>query len=422
MDTTIPHTALITNDAVVFGIIMTILALVFYTSGKKTGFWLKFYRFVPSVLLCYFIPALLNSFGIISGENSSLYSMASRYLLPASLVLLTLGIDMKGLKRLGPKAIYMFFAGTFGIIIGGPVAFAIVGSTFPDTLRFGTEETWRGFSTIAGSWIGGGANQAAMLEVFGASKTLFAQMIAVDVLVANIWMGVLLYSVQHRDRINRWLRADNSDIIELEQRMEDLSHEKGEIATGTRDWMILLGLAFGATALSHAGGDFIAPWFAENYPAMAQYSLTSGFFWIVIIATTIGMFLSFTKARHLESRGASNIGSLFLYILVATIGMSMDLIAIFDNPKFFLIGIIWILIHVIVMLIVARIIKAPLFLIAVGSQANVGGAATAPIVASAFNKFLAPVGVLLAVLGYAVGTYGGYLCGLLLQWVSGVLS
>lgn len=421
METTLTNHALITNDAVVFGILMTILALIFHTSGKKSGFWLKFYRVIPSVLLCYFIPALLNTFGVISGENSDLYFIASRYLLPASLVLLTLGIDLQGLKKLGPKALYMFFAGTFGIIIGGPIALALVGSAFPDILHFGEEETWRGLSTISGSWIGGGANQAAMLEVFGASKTLFAQMIAVDVIVANIWMGVLLYSVQHRDRVNRWLGADNSAIIELEQRMETLSLENKSTSTGTREWMILLGVAFGATAIAHLGGDFIAPWFAENYPATAQYSLTSGFFWLVIIATTIGLFLSFTKARKLEQIGSSDMGSLFLYVLVATIGMSMDLKSVLDNPKFFLIGIIWIGIHIIIMLVVAKIIKAPIFLVAVGSQANIGGAASAPIVANAFNKFLAPVGVLLAVLGYAVGTYGAYICGLLLQWVSGIL-
>lgn len=422
MDTPSTTTTLITNDAVVFGIIMIILASIFYTSGKKSRFWTKFYRFVPSVLLCYFIPALLNSFDLISGEESNLYAMASRYLLPASLVLLTLGIDIKGLRRLGPKAIYMFFAGTLGIVMGGPLAFTVVGSVFPDTLYFGAEETWRGLSTISGSWIGGGANQAAMLEVFGASKTLFAQMIAVDVLVANLWLGALLYSVQHRDRINRWLRADNSDIIALEKRMETISKEKEGIATGTRDWIILLGIAFGATALSHVVGDFLAPWFLEHYPSMTQYSLTSPFFWIVIIATTIGLALSFTKVRKWESRGASDIGSLFLYILVATIGMSMDLKAVLNNPKFFLIGILWILFHIVIMIVVARAIRAPLFLIAVGSQANVGGAATAPIVASAFNKFLAPVGVLLAVLGYAVGTYGGYICGLLLQWIFNILT
>ena len=422
METTPVNTALITNDAVVFGILMTILALVFYTSGRKEGFWNKFYKYVPSVLLCYFIPALFNTFGIISGENSGLYSMASRYLLPASLILLTLGIDMKGLRRLGPKSIIMFFAGTLGVIIGGPIAFATVGSIFPDIFFFGEEETWRGLSTVSGSWIGGGANQAAMLEVFGASKTLFAQMIAVDVIMANIWLGILLYSSQHRDKINRMLRADNSEIIALEQRMEKMHLERGVRETGTSDWMVILGVAFGGTALSHFLADYIAPWIDANYPQLAQYSLTSGFFWIVIIATTFGLFLSFSKAKNLESYGASNIGSLFLYVLVATIGMSMDLKALFDNPRFFFIGGIWIIIHALVMIIVARIIKAPLFLIAVGSQANIGGAASAPIVAVAFNKFLAPVGVLLAVLGYAVGTYGAYICGLILQWVSGLMT
>src|SRR5690606_26430534 len=422
METTPVNTALITNDAVVFGILMTILALVFYTSGRKEGFWNKFYKYVPSVLLCYFIPALFNTFGIISGENSGLYSMASRYLLPASLILLTLGIDMKGLRRLGPKSIIMFFAGTLGVIIGGPIAFATVGSIFPDIFFFGEEETWRGLSTVSGSWSGGGANQAAMLEVFGASKTLFAQMIAVDVIMANIWLGILLYSSQHRDKINRMLRADNSEIIALEQRMEKMHLERGVRETGTSDWMVILGVAFGGTALSHFLADYIAPWIDANYPQLAQYSLTSGFFWIVIIATTFGLFLSFSKAKNLESYGASNIGSLFLYVLVATIGMSMDLKALFANPRCFLIGGIWIIIQALVMIIVARIIKAPLFRIAGGSQANIGGAASAPIVAVAFNKCLAPVGVLLAVLGDAVGTYGAYICGLILQWVSGLMT
>ncbi|MFC6100559.1 DUF819 family protein [Olivibacter domesticus] len=409
---------LITNDAVVFGILMIILALVFYTSGLKSGFWNRFYKIIPSVLLCYFIPALLNTFNLISGEKSSLYNMASRYLLPASLLLLTIGIDIKGLRRLGIKAVIMFFAGTLGVMLGGPIAFTIVGSAFPDILHFGNEDTWRGLATIAGSWIGGGANQAAMLEVFGASKTLFAQMIAVDVLVANIWMGLLLYGAQRKDKIDKWLRADNSALSQLEERMEALHLQEKVTNTDTRHWMVLLGIAFGVTAVSHACADVIAPWFEVNYPSSAQYSLTSSFFWLIILVTTLGMLLSFTKVKRLENYGASNIGSLFLYILVATIGMSMDLKALFDNPKFFLVGIIWILTHIVIMLIVARIIRAPFFFVAVGSQANIGGAASAPIVAAAFSKYLAPVGVLMAVLGYAVGTYGAYICGLILQYIS----
>jgi uncharacterized membrane protein len=148
--------------------------------------------------------------------------------------------------------------------------------------------------------------------------------------------------------------------------------------------------------------------------------LNSAFFWIVVIATAIGLALSFTKARDLEGVGASRMGSVLLYVLVATIGMQMDLGAILDNPILFLIGFIWILFHASIMILVAWLIKAPFFYVAVGSQANIGGAASAPIVASAFDPSLAPVGVLLAVLGYAIGTYGAYLSGLMMQWLSGM--
>jgi uncharacterized membrane protein len=414
--------ALITNDAVVLGLLLVILALVFYTVGSKKSFWQKFYKIIPSILLCYFIPALLNTFNIVSGESSGLYTVASRYFLPASLVLLTIGVDIPALRKLGGKAIIMFFAGTVGVMLGGPLIFFIIGSLYPDTLMYGEEETWRGLSTISGSWIGGGANQAAMLEVFGASKTLFAQMIAVDVLVANVWMGLLLYGSQHRNRINRWLKADNSAITELEKKMELIELTSEVKKRGTREWIVLCGVAFGITGISHFAADLIAPFFAANFPGSAKYSLTSTFFWLVVIATTLGILLSFTKARQLEATGASDIGSVFLYFLVATIGMNMNLGAILDNPIFFLIGGLWILVHMIILLIVARIIRAPFFFVAVGSQANIGGAASAPIVAAAFNKYLAPVGVLLAVLGYAVGTYGAYVSGLLMQWVDGILK
>ena len=412
---------LITNDAVVLGILLLILAAVFYTSGLKNKGWIRFYSFVPTVLLCYFVPALLNTFNIISGTESKLYMVASRYFLPASLILFTIGVDLNALRRLGGKSIIMFFAGTAGVMIGGPLAFLLIGSIFPDILMFGDEEVWRGLATISGSWIGGGANQAALLEVFGASKTLFAQMIAVDVLVANLWMGLLLYSSQHNAKINKWLKADTSAITALEQKMEEIQNEKGGRKTGTREWMIILGVAFSLTGISHFGADLIAPYLAANYPQLEQYSLTSGFFWLVVIATTLGLFASFTRVRKLETLGASNFASIFLYFLVATIGMSMDLKALLDSPKLFLVGIIWISIHAAIIILVARIIRAPLFFLAVGSQANIGGAASAPIVAGAFNKYLAPVGVLLAVLGYAVGTYAGYLTGLSLQYISNFL-
>jgi uncharacterized membrane protein len=411
---------LITNDAVVFGLLMSILAFVFATSASKRPFWIKFYRIVPSVLLCYFIPAVLNSMGIISGESSGLYKIASRYMLPASLVLLTVSIDLKGILKLGPKALIVFLAGTVGVMIGGPIALFTVARFFPDILAgTGPDELWRGLSTIAGSWIGGGANQTAMLEVFGASPALFSQMIAVDVLVANIWMAVLLFWAAKPEKIDRLFNADSSAIQELQEKVE--KYRAGIMRMpNLSDTMKILGVGFAITGLSHWIADIVAPFIGTNYPNLKQYSLDSTFFWIVVIATTGGLLLSFTKARELEGVGASRLGSVLLYILVATIGMQMDLGAVLDNPVFFLIGIIWIIIHMLTMLIVAYLIKAPFFYVAVGSQANIGGAASAPIVASAFNPSLAPVGVLMAVLGYALGTYGAYLSGLVMQWVYGL--
>lgn len=411
---------LISNDAVVFGLLMAILAFVFATSASKNAFWVKFYTYVPTVLLCYFIPAVFNSLGIISGESSNLYKVASRYLLPASLVLFTISIDLKGILKLGPKALTMFLTGSVGIMLGGPFALMVVGFFYPEIYAgTGPDEIWRGLATISGSWIGGGANQTAMLEVFGASPTLFGQMIAVDVLVANLWMAFLLYWAAKPEKLDRFLKADTKGIYELRDRIA--KYREGILKIPTLgDTMLILGFGFGVTGLSHLCADFLAPWFEANHPQLNQYSLNSAFFWIVVIATTAGLVLSFTKARDLEGAGASRMGSVLLYVLVATIGMQMDLGAVLDSPVFFLIGILWMIFHVTLMIGVAWLIKAPFFYVAVGSQANVGGAASAPIVASAFDPSLASVGVLLAVLGYALGTYGGYLSGLIMQAISGM--
>jgi len=410
--------ALITNDAVVFGILMATLAGIFITSNSEHPFWKKFYTYIPALLLCYFIPSIYNSLGIISAQESDLYFVASRYLLPASLVLLTLSIDFQGIINLGPKAIIMFASATIGIVLGGPLAIIIVGSVNPEIIAGeGANEIWRGLSTVAGSWIGGGANQAAMLEVFQPSDELFSAMVTVDIIVANIWMAFLLYGAGISKRVDKWFKADASAIDELQQRIEDYRASIARIPSYL-DIVKFLTVAFGITAIGHFGADIIAPWIDENAPQLRDLSLNSSFFWLIVIATTGGLLVSFTKARKLEGAGASKVGSLFIYILVATIGMNMDVMAIFENPGFFAIGLVWILIHVTILLTVGKLIKAPFFFVAVGSQANIGGAASAPVVASAFHPSLAPVGVLLAVLGYALGTYGAYLCAILMQYVS----
>ena len=406
---------LINNDAVVLGLLLSVIASVLITSNSENLFWKKFYKFCPPLLLCYFIPSILNSFNIISGKTSNLYFISSRYLLPTSLVLLTLSVDFPEIKKLGSKAIIMFCTGTIGIIAGGPLSVLIVSKLSPSLIHdLNMSEVGNGLVTIAGSWIGGGANQAAMKEIFNVQDDIFSIMIAVDVIIANIWMAILLYGVGINKNIDELLGADSSAINKLKRKVEEYRVQIARIPT-TVDTIKIISVGFGITSIAHMGSDIITPLILTNAPSLAKFSLTSSFFWLIVISSSIAVLISFTSLRNLEGVGASSMGNIFIYILVATIGMKMNIASIFENSGLFIIGFIWMTFHALLLMAVAKLIKAPFFFIAVGSQANVGGAASAPIVASAFHPSLAPVGVLLAVLGYAIGTYGAWICGIFIQ-------
>lgn len=410
-------TALVTNEGVVTGLLLAILGLIFYTQSSQHPFFQKFYRFVPALLLCYFLPSLLNTFNIVNGETTVVTDITMDYLLPACLVLLTLSLDFKAIIGLGSKALILFLTGTLGIVIGGPIALLLVASVFPEMLGgAGPDAVWRGMTTIAGSWIGGGANQAAMKEVYQVGGDIFSAMVTVDIIVANLWMAVLLYMAANAKQIDTRTGADTSAIDAIRQRVEAYQAEHVRNPS-LRDLMLILAVGFGVAGLAHWLADWIAPAIGTHLPYLSRFSLNSLFFWVIVLATAGGIILSFTRVRSLEAAGASKIGSVFVYILVASIGLHMDITAIVDAPKYFLIGAIWMLIHAGLMLSVAKMIKAPVFYMAVGSQANVGGAASAPVVASAFHPSLAPVGVLLAVMGYALGTYMAYLAGQILRVV-----
>ena len=413
--------ALFTNDAVVLGILVVVLALVFYTSGLENKGWQRFYTFFPPLLLCYFVPAILVwPLGLIYDPDDSLYYMSSRFLLPAALILLCLNIDFKGLIRLGPKALIMFFTATAGIVLGGPIAILFLHYVTPGLIDMDPHDLWTGMSTIAGSWIGGGANQTAMKEIFDVDDTIFSSMVVVDIIVANIWMAVLLYGAGITKRVDRWLKADASAIDELRKTLDEYRAAVEEIPTTTQ-LFIMLGVGFGGVALAHAGADLIVPMMdgvRETLIAWKLQSLLSPFFWMIVIATTVGLTLSFTRFRKFEGYGASKWGSIFIYVLVATIGMKMNFKEIVENAGLFLLGGVWMLTHIVLLIVVAKLIRAPFFFVAVGSQANVGGAASAPVVASAFSPSLSAVGVIMAVMGYALGTYFAIVCAFLMQSVS----
>jgi len=427
---------LITDDTVVFGLLALSLGLIFLTSSLKKGFWKKFYGIIPAVLMCYLLPALFSSFGVIAEtwhtvdetgvvtiHGSRLYYMASRYLLPAALVLMTLSIDIKAITNLGFKALIMFLTGTAGIVIGGPIAILIVSLFSPESVGGNDfDAIWRGLSTIAGSWIGGGANQAAMYEIFKYTPEKYGGMVLVDIFVANVWMAIILLGVGKTKRIDKWLKADTSAIEKLKIKVTAFTEKITRVPT-LADYMVMLGLAFAAVGFSHFFGGHISSYLKNNIAAVGDPTnflsfLGSGFFWMVVLATAAGIAFSFTKAKNYEGAGASKIGGMFIYILVATIGMKVDLGRVLENPGLIAIGFIWITIHAALMIGVAKLIKAPYFFLAVGSQANVGGAASAPVVAAEFHPSLTSVGVLLAVFGYVAGTGGALLCAYLMKVAS----
>lgn len=410
-------TALITNDAVVLGLLAVILGGVFWASNLSHPWVKRFFTVIPALLLCYFLPSLLTTFGVVDPETSQLYFIASRFLLPAALVLLTVSADLPAIAGLGPKAVIMFFTGTVGVMIGGPVALLLTSWIAPDLLGAGPEAIWRGMATVAGSWIGGSANQTALYEIYGAGPDIFSIFIAVDVVVANIWMAVVLWIAANQKKVDKLFRADASAVDRVRDKAEAYELETARIPS-LKDLIFILAVAFGAVGLSHAIADPLSAWFGATFPWAQRLSFDSSFFWLVFIATVIGVALSFTGARKLQGPGAAKVGSVFVYMLVATVGLNMNIGAILDSPVYFLIGAVWMLVHVALMFAMAFLIRSPSFFLGVGSMANIGGAASAPVAAAAFHPSLAPVGVLLAVLGYIIGTAAGWFTGLVMMQIA----
>ncbi len=433
-----------TDDFVVFGILMLILGLVFYTSSSEKAYWKKFYMIFPSLLMCYLLPSILSSLNIISPEwnvvdaagnfvtdenlkpvtaKLSIYKVASRVLLPAALILMTLSIDMKALFSLGNKALIMFLTGTVGVIIGGPIAILIVSAFSPETVGgAGFDAVWRGLSTLAGSWIGGGVNQTAMLEIYQYNQEKYGALVLVDIVIANIWMALLLYGVGKKEIIDKWFQADTTAIETLKEKVTAYTASVSRTPSVT-DYMIVFGLTFGAVGISHWAGVVIPEALISVFPSVGEKSgmlstFSDSFFWMITVATMIGVGFSFTSIKNYEGMGASKLGSVLIYILVASIGMRMDLSSVISNPGLLVVGVIWISVHGLLLIIVGKLIKAPFFFFAVGSQANIGGAASAPIVANEFHPSLASVGVLLAIFGYIIGTYGAIISAVLMEMVS----
>ena len=359
------------------------------------------FKYLPTVIWIYFLPMFSTTLGIIP-ESSALYDWIKTYLLPPALILLLLSANLPALAKLGPKAIFMMLIGTIGVVVGGAISLALLGPWLP-------ADAWQGMGALSGSWIGGSVNMIAVGTSIGTRDDLFGIMIIVDTVVGYGWMGVVIFFSAYQQRLDDWNGVDTTLIDELNTQMKEVMN------TGRRPMEF-----FDLVTILTVGmvGGFIALKFGQWLPDLGR--VITSFGWTIIIVSALGIILSLTPLSDLEKAGASHIGNIFLYLLLATIGAKANLNAILEAPLFLLVGVIWIIIHALILFIGGRLIKAPMFLIATSSQANIGGVVSAPIVATVYQKSLAPVGLLMGVMGNVIGIYFGLFTAWVLSLIAGI--
>jgi len=391
-------TPLIQEPMAVFGYLAAVFAVIFWISELPA--LQKLFRITPAVIYCYFVPTLSTTVGIIP-MASPVYDWMTRYLLPVALLLLMITVDLKSILKLGRTALIMVTAGSIGIMIGAQIAYLAFAHWLPP-------EGWKGLAALTGSWIGGTANMVAIAESVGTPDAIMGPIIVVDTVVGYGWMGVLLFLSAWQALFDKRLSADTSALAETNQLLAELDTHRRP--TELRDIAIILGLGFAGAILSVQLGAVL--------PVLGDPTIISHTTWAVLIVVTGGLLLSFTPVRNLEEAGASKVGYAALYLLLTAIGAQGNLLEVLSAPAFFFAGVLVITVHVAVMLVTARLIKAPFFFVATGSVANIGGAGTAPIVASVYHPAMAPVGLLMAVVGYILGIYGA----LGAAWMLGALA
>jgi len=373
-----------------------IIGFIFYLDSKEIFSGL--FKYLPTVIWIYFLPMFSTTLGILP-ESSMLYDWIKTYLLPPALILLLLSSNFTALKKLGFKAISIMFIATISVVIGGIVSFGIFSSWLPDN-------SWKGLGALSGSWIGGSANMVAVGASIGTPDDLFGIMIIVDTIVGYGWMGIVIFFSAYQERIDRWNGVETSLIDNINIQMSDIESKRRPTRFIDLIAIVSIGMIGGYFSL------IIGEWL----PDLGR--IVTSFGWTIIIVSILGIILSLTPLSDLENAGASHIGNFFLYLLLATIGAKANLTSIIYAPVFLLVGICWITVHAAILFMGGRLLKVPMFLIATSSQANIGGVVSAPIIATVYQKSLAPVGLLMGVLGNIIGIYFGLLTAWILSWIS----
>jgi len=377
-------------------VLVCIEAAILFIDSLPVG--KKLFRFLPSMFWIYCVPMLANTVGILPAE-SSIYGIITRWVLPGSLVVLLLSADIRGIVKLGPTALGVMAASVAGIMIGAPAVMLIYRHWLP-------ADAWQAVGTLSGSWIGGSANMVAVGEGIGIPEAIYQLLVITDTIIPYAWMGLLIALSAHQQKFDRWNKSNTKLLDDLVKHANNNSESKIARYTPVGTIVIL------AIAAAGAG---IAVWASLKLPVVEN--VISPVAWSVILATVLGIGLSFSPARRLESRGSNRIGFILLYLVLASIGAKTNLSFMGNLPIFLIAGATWIMIHAICLLLAVRLLRAPMALAAAASQSSIGGPASGPVVAGIYHPDLAPVGLLLAVLGNIAGTFLGLTTAQVCRWL-----
>ena len=355
----------------------------------------RIFRWLPIPLWCYALPAIAVEAGWLPSHDAS-YPWLTTQLLPVALGLLLLGADLPSVWRSGSRVLAAACVGTVGIILGAAFGTRVLHAHLPP-------EAWKGAGALAGTWTGGTMNLLALRAVLEIPDPLFAPLIVVDAVIAYTWMALLVAASAFQRPINRWLGAAEAITVSSAMPPADAAAGRGRAV-----------LLSAAAAVSLSLG---ARTLARHLPASSLVSSAAA--WTILLITTIALLLSLIAPVRRIGACGDVLGYPCLYIVLAATGAQANLGALWSTPVWLLLGPIIVLVHGALLLFAGRLWRIPLGLLATASQADIGGVVSAPLVAAVYHQSLAPVGLLLAIAGNALGTYFGLLAASCARWMTG---
>lgn len=376
------------QDAFLYISILIALAAVIVWAEKSSSS--KFFKYVPGIVLLYITAALLRTFGVF-GESEAMSDANSTIrdiLLPAMIVLMLMNCDLRKLKKLGGKMFLGYTTAIVSIIAGFVIVYILFSSWY-------APETWKAFGALAGSWTGGSANMVAIQGILDVPENIFGYALIMDTVNYSVWVMFLFWLVPFTARFNKWTGAntDHLDQIQVDLEEDDTANKH----VGFKEMIGLLALGLLVSAVGGSLGNYL--------PEIG--TVINATTWTITFAAVVGLILAMTRISKIA--GSMDIANVMLYIIIALIASNADFSQLFQAPIYIISGFLILFIHLAVMLLLAKLFKLDLFTLGIASLANIGGMASAPMLAGYYNRALIPVGVLMALLGSFVGTYAGLL-------------